>query len=240
MALLVSSLPLSLTTIFGLPRSIISRSSSRATRGAGERGVGYQRQALACAVIDDGEDAEATAVGELVRYEVERPAVVGRHRNQHRRPGPDRALAPATAAHRKLFFPVEPEQLLVVDHVTFPLEQDMQAPIAEAAAFMGDRLHALAKAGIVRPGRLVSHGHAAAADGFTRPPFAHPVGIHETRDSFPLGRGRHHFFPKRSFNAALSSMASASSRFSRVFSSSSVFSRLASEPSIPPNVAFHL
>src|SRR5438067_4616399 len=32
MALLVSSLPLSLTTIFGLPRSIISRSSSRATR----------------------------------------------------------------------------------------------------------------------------------------------------------------------------------------------------------------
>jgi hypothetical protein len=32
MALLVSSLPLSLTTIFGLPRSITSRSSSRATR----------------------------------------------------------------------------------------------------------------------------------------------------------------------------------------------------------------
>ena len=113
---------------------------------------------------------------------------------------------------------VQPEQLLVVDHVTFPLEQDVQAPIAEAAAFMGDRLHALAKAGIVRPGCLVSHSHAAAADGFTRPPFAHPVGIHEMRHSFPLGRGRHHFFPKRSFKAALSSMASASSRFSRVFS----------------------
>jgi hypothetical protein len=41
----------------------------------------------------------------------------------------------------------------------------MQA-IAEAAAFLGDRLHALAKAGIVRSGRLVSHGHAAATDGF--------------------------------------------------------------------------
>jgi hypothetical protein len=52
------------------------------------------------------------------------------------------------------------------------------------------------------------------------------------RDSFPLPRGRHHFFPKTSFNAALSSMASASNRFSRVFSSSSVFSRLASETSI--------
>jgi hypothetical protein len=54
----------------------------------------------------------------------------------------------------QLLFPMEPEELLVVDHVPFPLEQDMQAPIAKAAAFMGDRLHALAKAGIVRPGVL--------------------------------------------------------------------------------------
>jgi hypothetical protein len=42
----------------------------------------------------------------------------------------------------------------------------------------------------------------AAADGFTRPPFTHPVGIHEMRDSFPLGRGRHHFFPNASFSAS--------------------------------------
>jgi hypothetical protein len=110
----------------------------------------------------------------VIRHEVEGPAVVRRHRNHHRCPGPDRPLATATAAHRKLLFPIEPEQLLVVDHVALPLEQNMQAPIAEAAAFMGDRLHALAKAAIIRPGRLVSHGHAAAADGFTRPPFAHP------------------------------------------------------------------
>ena len=38
------------------------------------------------------------------------------------------------------------------------------------------------------------------------------MGIHEMRDSLPLGRGRHHFFPRRSFKAALSSMASAKSR----------------------------
>ena len=94
--------------------------------------------------------------------------------------------------------------------------------------------------GIVRPARLVSDRHASIADGFARPPFAHPVGIYELRDRFPLGRGRHHFFPNRSFSAALSSMASTSSRFSRVFSSSSVFSRLDSETSIPPSLAFHL
>src|SRR4051812_3734983 len=116
----------------------------------------------------------------------------------------------------------------------------MQSPVAKAAAFLGHRPHALAKAGIVSQGRPISHGHAAAADGFTRPPFAHPVGIHQMSDSFPFPSGRHLFFPKRSFSAALSSMASARSRFSFVFSSSSILSRLASETSIPPNLAFHL
>jgi hypothetical protein len=39
--------------------------------------------------------------------------------------------------------------------------------------------------------------------------------------------GRHHFLAVMSFNTALSSMASASSFFSRAFSSSSCFSRRA-------------
>ena len=116
----------------------------------------------------------------------------------------------------------------------------MKPSIAEAAALLGDRPHALTKAGIVSPGRPISHRHAAAADGFTRPPFAHPECLSQMNDSFPLPRGRHHFFPKRSFSAALSSMASARSRFSFVFSSSTVLNRLASETSIPPNLAFQL
>jgi hypothetical protein len=44
------------------------------------------------------------------------------------------------------------------------------------------------------------------------------------RDSFPLGSGRHHFFPSKSFRATLSSIASASMRLSFAFSSSSAFS----------------
>jgi hypothetical protein len=43
---------------------------------------------------------------------------------------------------------------------------------------------------------------------------------------------------KRSFKAALSSMASANSFFSRRFLSSNAFSRLASETSMPPNLLF--
>jgi hypothetical protein len=55
----------------------------------------------------------------------------------------------------------------------------------------------------------------------------------------PAG-GRHHFFPSRPFRATLSSIASASNRFSRVFWSSNAFSRLASEACIPTYFAFHL
>jgi hypothetical protein len=43
---------------------------------ARQRCVGNQRQAFARAVVDDRQDAEAPPVGELVRHEVERPALV--------------------------------------------------------------------------------------------------------------------------------------------------------------------
>ncbi|SUB55942.1 Uncharacterised protein [Brucella anthropi] len=96
----------------------------------------------------------------------------------------------------------------------------MNASVAKAAAFMRQRLHSLAKVMVVDAAAFVTNCHPANTDGFTRPPFAHPMLVHQMRDSVPLGCGRHHFFPKRSFNAALSSIASARSRFSFVFSSS--------------------
>jgi hypothetical protein len=65
-----------------------------------------------------------------------------------------------------------------------------------------------------------------------------PVG--QLGVSIPLRTGRHHFFPVKSFNTALSSIASASSFFSLAFSSSSDRSRLASDTSILPNFDFHL
>jgi hypothetical protein len=50
----------------------------------------------------------------------------------------------------------------------------------------------------------------------------------------------HTFFASRALSAALSSMASAKSFFSRTFSLSSPFRRLASETSSPPYLAFQL
>lgn len=44
---------------------------------------------------------------------------------------------------------------------------------------MGNRLHLILKIVIVAQG-LVSKRHAAAADDFTRPPFAHPESLLQT------------------------------------------------------------
>ena len=104
---------------------------------------------------------------------------------------------------------------------------------------MGDGFHPFWEIAVVRAYTLVSGGHAATADGFTRPPFAYPVIGHQMGDSFPLGSGPHYFFPRRSFEATLTSIASASIRFSLAFSSYGARSRLASDISLPPNLAFH-
>ena len=133
------------------------------------------------------------------------------HRDQHRCSCAYRSLPATALAHGQLLLPIEPEELLVVHKVSLAPEQHMKASIAKAAAFMRQRLHALAKALIVAAAGFVADCHAAKADGFTRPPFAHPMLVHQMRNSSPLCCGRHHFFPKRSFKAALSSMVSARS-----------------------------
>lgn len=86
----------------------------------------------------------------------------------------------------------------------------------------------------------VAHGRAIHSQHKTRPPLAHAVVGTDMGNGTPHSRGRHHFFAATSFRMALSSMASASSFFSRAFSSSSAFSRRASETSSPPYLAFHV
>jgi hypothetical protein len=51
------------------------------------------------------------------------------------------------------------------------------------------------------------------------PAFAHPVPFHQMGDPLYAPRGRHNFFPKRSFRTTLSSIVSASIRLSLAFSS---------------------
>lgn len=67
--------------------------------GSGQRGVGYQPQALPGEVIDNSEDAEAPPACQRVHDEVERPAQIAILRDGHRGPGAQSPLAAAAFAH---------------------------------------------------------------------------------------------------------------------------------------------
>jgi len=116
----------------------------------------------------------------------------------------------------------------------------MKAAVVEAATFIHQYLHTLVKNMIIVVSCFIADHHSAKANGFPRPPFAHLIVFHQPSDSVPLYCERHHFFPKRSFKAALPSIASANSRFNLVFSSSSDLNRLVRDPFVPPNWTFHL
>jgi hypothetical protein len=81
----------------------------------------------------------------------------------------------------------------------------------------------------------IAHRCAIGPDHITRPPLADIKARTEVSHSLSLRDGRHHFFELRSFNMALSSIASANSFFSLAFSSVRTFNRRASDTSSPPN-----
>jgi transposase len=103
---------------------------------------------------------------------------------------------------------------------------------------------------VIRSYALIPRARPIGADHPAGSPLAHLEGLTKIRRRLTSRGGRHHFFPRRSFSAALSRIASASIRqhppasasirFSRPFSSSSNRSRLASDTSSPPNLDFRL
>jgi hypothetical protein len=128
----------------------------------------------------------------------------------------------------------------VVHHEALPSQEYEQPSIAEPPARMRQGPQPNTQFGIIRPARAIPHRHPYAPCHPARPPLAQIERRTQVSDSLSLGSGRHHFFARRSFSAALSSMASASSFFSLAFSLSSPFRRLASETSSPPYLAFQL
>jgi len=114
----------------------------------------------------------------------------------------------------------------------------MQARVAEAAAFMGNRVHALAEAGTVSPGVRHLMGHGAAAHGFTRPPFAHPECLSKMDDQLPFPRGRNRFFSHEVLQRRVVQHGVGQEPLQlRLLL---LLSHLAPETSIPLNLAFHL
>src|SRR5262245_2780010 len=105
---------------------------------------------------------------------------------------------------------------------------------------MRQRPKSLSQLGVIRSTRTIAYRHPHAADDPARPPPPHTEHRTNMSDSLSLASGRHHFFARRSFSAALSSIASAKSFFSLAFSLSRPRRRFASETSRPPYFAFQL
>src|SRR3954464_2377805 len=239
MAFEVSSVPLSLTMVFAAPTGGLCRPALGRRVGRRSR---YQRSApdTPDAVIDHRQDPKAPAIGQLVVNEVQAPTLVSCHRHLDRPPRSQRPLASAAPANRQTLFAVEPLHPLLIDDLAFSPQQHVQAPITEPPPLLRQGFQPLPQCAILGTHSSVAHAGAVGPDHPASPPLAHLKGLTQLHRCLSSCGGRHHFFPRRSFSAALSSTASASIRFSRPFSSSSAFSRLASDTSSPPNLAFHL
>ena len=101
---------------------------------ARQRGVGDRGQALTGEVIDHRQNAEAPALDQRVRDEVQGPALVRPLRQGHRRAGAQSPLPAAPLPDHQPLLAIEPVELLVVQHGPLPAEQDVQPPVAEAPA----------------------------------------------------------------------------------------------------------
>ncbi len=137
---------------------------------ATQRSVDYHSQAFAAEIIHDGQDAEAAAVAERVRDEVEAPALVDCVGQHHRRPRSQRPFTAAAPAHHQLLLAVQPIELLAIHRMSFTGQQPTETPVAEAPPLGRQLAQALTQSAVVRaPGLIAqrrmidSHQPACAA-----------------------------------------------------------------------------
>src|SRR6185437_6184080 len=198
---------------------------------AGDRGVGDRREALPRHVVDNIENAEAAAAGELIVDKVERPAGVGLGLDKDRRPCSYRLTATSAFAHRQSLLAIEPVDAIDAGWLALISQQDEESAIAEPAPLVGEIAQTDAQPGIGWPTRAIADHLAIGRNDAAGPPLAHLQHATQMSHSLALGDGPYHFFDRSSFRAALSSIDSANNFFSFRFSSSSVLSRLASDTS---------
>jgi hypothetical protein len=215
-----------------------------------DRRLGDRRQAFPRHVVDDVQDAEPPAAGELVVHEIDRPARVGAGFDQHRRPHSYGAPPRPPFAHREALFPVKSVDAVDPRPLALLTQQDEQSSIAEPPALVGKITPPHPQLGLLGPPRPVADHLAIGADEGAGPPFRQAHRGPQMRDTLALGGGPYHCFDRSSRSADASSIASASSFFSFPFTpqtplefvgtSSSCFRRFASDASMPPYLALQL
>ena len=171
-------------------------------------------------VVDDVQDVEPAAAGQLVGHEAGRPALVRPGRHGHPDPGPPQPPAPLGADLQ-----AKPRagaaSALAGRHQALALQHAGRRQVAVAGVPPGQLAQAVRQRPVAAPrlrtapGRRAVHSQQAAD-----PTFAGRMGLPEAARLLPLGGGRHHFFgiSMTSSSIRLSRLRSATMRFRRRFS----------------------
>ena len=249
----------------GMRRGLAQLVQEERQPGPGDRSGHQLADAQPGEVVDDVQDAQALAAGQLVGHEVDRPALVRPGRHRHPDPGPPRPPAPL-GSDLQAKPRMDAALALAVHHQAFALEHAGRRQVTVTGMPPGQlsqavRQRPVAALGIrTAPGRRPVHPQQAAD-----PPLAGRAGfpeaarrlpeaarrlpeaarrlpeaarrLPEAARRLPLGGGRHHFFDisMTSSSTCLSKLRSATMRFRRRFSPSS---RLRSGAVMPPYLDF--
>ncbi len=171
-----------------------------------DRGVGDRRQALTCHIVDDVEDTEPPAAGELVMHEVQGPAGVRPRLHKDGRSRSDSAAASLALAHREPFLAIKPVNPVFARALAFLTQKDKQPPIAKTTARIGEVPKSLAQLRIRRPLGRIAHRRAVNSDDLTGPTLRQAHSGPKMCDGFALHGGPYHFFDRSSRSAAASSI----------------------------------
>src|SRR5205814_8648520 len=188
----------------------------------------------------DVDNPDPSARPQPVRHEVEHPTLASPLRPVQQRPRADRALPTTPPSNRKPFLPIQPVDLLQVHAPSLAFGHLPQPPVAEPASFGRQRPQQFAIRRVVLALLAVTRGRPVDLEQPRSASLRQSVTLNNVVNCRMTRPRRQKFFPTRSLSAALSSICSATSFFSRRFSSSRARSLRASDTSRPPNFASHL
>src|SRR6056297_658214 len=206
---------------------------------ARQAGIGNQAQVFAAAIIIHRKHAEFARRTKCVGHEIHRPALVWAQCCRHGCSAATRPLAAPSPPDGQPLFTVDAVKLLCIHDHTLALKQDADTPISKPASARSNLTHCFVDVRTVR-WALPSHSLRIDTDQSAGPALRDSVIPHRLERCVPPLHRCRQGFPSKSFSTTLSSIVSASKRFSFVFSSSSCLSRRASDNSMPPYLAFGL
>ena len=155
-------------------------------------------------VIDNGQRAEAAAIGELVMDEVHAPAFVGAGGWRERHAGVGGEFFAELPAQGKLFLAVESFGVLVVDDGPFGTEDIVKHRTAPARMLGGQFFEPLAHGGISGGLRLVLETGAIPTGEPAGAPLGQPKALNGGVHGSASGFGRKNFFASRFLRTIMS------------------------------------